>query len=111
MCTPSPPADDWVEKGFHVSIDGIELVARPNHVGGVTFQSFFSSGARRRVAAAIRTAERKCLADPQVRIQWIKRIEAAKAHLAGQYGELRILALGRLAELHFLEIALRRYGL
>jgi hypothetical protein len=110
MCTPSPPADDWVEKGFHVRIDGIELVARPNHLGGITFQSFFSSDADARVTAAIRTAEGKCLADPRVRGQWIKRIEAAKTHLAGQNGELRILALGRLAELHFLEIALRRYG-
>ena len=109
MCFPSVVADDWITKGCHIHVDGIELALRPDHRGSVVFRAVFSSPDDA-VDAAIRRAERDCLPDNVERVRWIGSIQRAKAHLISHRGVLRELAVGRLAELHFLELALKRYG-
>jgi hypothetical protein len=107
MCAPSVVADDWIEKGCHIHVNGIELCVRPDHQGRITFKSFFA--VPQDVAdGAIRTAIDDCLPDQRVRRQWIRSIDRAMVHLYSQSGRLRALALGRMAELHFLRTALRR---
>lgn len=110
MCVPSVVADDWISKGCHIHVDGIELAVRPDHLGGVVFRSVFSSPNDATVQTAIRRAREECLSDDDVRKRWIQSIQRAKVHLMSHSGVLRRLAVGRVAELNFLEIALRRYG-
>lgn len=110
MCLASVVADDWITKGCHISVNGIELALRPDHRGGVVFRAVFSSPNAATVNAAIRRAERDCLPDNFERNRWIASIERAKIHLISHRGELRELAVSRLAEFHFLGIALKRYG-
>jgi hypothetical protein len=110
MCVPSVVADDWIGKGCHIHMDGVELALHPDHLGGVVFSSVFSYPAEAAVNTAIRRARKECLPDQDVRERWIGSIQRARVHLMSQRGVLRQLAVGRVAELHFLEIALRRYG-
>ena len=110
MCLPSVVADDWITKGCHIHVDGIELALHPDHLGGVVFASVFSSPPEGAIEAAKRRARDECLPNDAERKQWIDSIQRARVHLMSRRGELRELALGRVAELHFLEIALRRYG-
>jgi hypothetical protein len=109
MCLPSVVADDWIGIGFHVHVDGIELAVRPDHSGGVTFSSVFSAPAEVDVQAAIRRAFEECLPNDLVRKRWVSSVQRAKLHLVSHQGVLRDLAIGRVAEMHFLEIALNRY--
>ena len=110
MCDPSVVADDWITKGCHIRVDGIELALRPDHRGGVVFSSVFSYPAEGAVEAAKRRARDECLANGDERKGWLESIQRAKVHLISHRGVLRELAIGRVAELHFLEIALTRYG-
>lgn len=110
MCLPSVVADDWITKGCHIRVDGIELAVRPDHRGGVVFRSIFSGPDEAAVNAAIRRAARHCLPDDVERNRWIGSIQRAKTHLISHRGGLRPVAIGKIAELHFLEIALKRYG-
>jgi hypothetical protein len=110
MCVPSVVADDWIVKGCHIHVDGIELAVRPDHRGGVVFRSVFSKPGDAAIDAAKHRAEEECLPNDDERKGWIDSIQRAKVHLMSRRGELRELAVGRVAELHFLEIALRRYG-
>jgi hypothetical protein len=108
-CDPSPLAEDWIKKGFHIRITGVELAVRPNHAEGVVFRSVFASASQDDVDIACRGAN-GCLADPLVRAKWIKRIKSAMVLLGSESGALRDLARGRMAELNFLRVALERYG-
>lgn len=110
MCVPSVVADDWVVKGCHIHVDGIELALRPDHLGGFEFFTVFSSPPAASVETAIHRAREECLPNNDVRERWIRSIQRARVHLMSHRGVLREVAVGRLAELHFLEIALRRYG-
>lgn len=111
MCRQSPLAPDWVAKGLHLKLNGIELAARPNGTGGVTFKPVFSvAGQEEGVRMAIRVANDQCLTNKTVRDNWLKAIESAMRLMISETGELRQLARGRLAELHFLRVALRRYN-
>jgi hypothetical protein len=109
MCLPSVVADDWVVKGFHIHVDGIELVMRPDHLGKVKFTNFFSGSSESDVNDAIRRATQECLPDPGMRRRWIESIQRARLHLISHRGALRSLAIGRVAEMHFLQIALERF--
>jgi hypothetical protein len=110
MCVPSVVADDWISKGCHIHVDGIELALRPDHQGGVVFSSVFSYPAEAAVEAAKRRAREECLPNRYERKRWVDSIQRARVHLVSNRGALRELAIGRVAELNFLEIALRRYG-
>jgi hypothetical protein len=35
VCLPSAVADDWVKKGCHIHVHGVELTVAPDHQGGV----------------------------------------------------------------------------
>jgi hypothetical protein len=109
MCLPSVVADDWIVKGFHIHVDGIELVLRPDHLGRVKFVSFFSGPSDSDVKDAVRRATQECLPNADMRKRWLSSIRRARVHLISQRGALRELATGRVAEMHFLQIALERY--
>lgn len=114
MCQPSVVAPDWIGKGCHIKVNGIELAVRPDHRGGVVFRSVFSRTAFSRTAdkalnAAVRVATEECLTDPDVRSRWIRQIQGAMVLMVSETGALRELATSRLAELHFLLVALRKY--
>src|SRR5438128_1673680 len=67
MCRPSTVGDDWVVKGCHIHVDGIELVMRPTHsaayLDGIVFKRFFGSTSDRAFQAAEKKARKECLAD------------------------------------------------
>src|SRR6266550_4421003 len=42
ICRPSTVSDDWVFKGFHINVEGIELRVRPGHRRGmIVLKRFF----------------------------------------------------------------------
>ena len=107
ICRPSVISDDWVVKGFHLHVHGIELAVRPGHQRGlIVFRSVFSSPTDAQVAGAAAVVAEKCLADREIRAQWRHTIDGAIDFLDGYNGELGDLANGRKAELNFLKRAL-----
>lgn len=107
MCKPSVISDDWVVKGFHLHVQGIELAVRPGHERGkVVFRSVFSRKPPKAVQSAVEWVHKNCLADAKVKAQWHQTIEKAIDYLSGYNGELAQLARGRMAELTFLKRAL-----
>jgi hypothetical protein len=109
MCRPSVVTEDWVKKGCHIHVNGVELVVRPNHLGGVVFRPWFTMTPSVRAAAAIKTAREICLPDKDMRRRWIRDIEHAALYILGYGGSLQSLANGRLLEFKFLVLALERY--
>ncbi len=109
MCQASTVAPDWVTKGCHIHVNGVELAVHPDHKGGVVFKRVFSSSKTKAISAAMKAAIRRCLTNAAVRKQWVKHIDDAMLAMVSETGGLRELALGRLAEMHFLRIALLRY--
>ena len=111
LCRASVIADDWVVKGFHIEIDGIELAMRPAHQTGViALRSVFSSVSSDNLNAAANKLIRQCLENPGVRDRWCDVIDKAIGYLRGYYGEVSDLAIGRQAELIFLRHAIRKYS-
>lgn len=109
MCDPSIVAEDWITKGFHLTVEGVELALRPDHRGRVVFQGVFSSTQRPVLDAAIRSAEQECLSDNATRERWVRQINSAMIFVSGYEGALGRRANGRLAEFNYLKLALRRY--
>jgi hypothetical protein len=110
MCRASVVTDDWVVKGCHIHVDGVELAVRPDHLGGVTFKKVFASTPDDVADAAIRRARRDCLPDPAVRDRWRRDLGRAMEYVRTYHGELAELANGRQLEFRFLIVALDRYG-
>jgi hypothetical protein len=110
MCQASIVSDDWVTKGCHIHVDGVELMVYPDHCGGVGFRPFFSSTPKGQGEQATKAAYEKCLPDPEVRNRWIERLDAARLLMLGYSGALYSLANGRMAEFKFLRIAVERWG-
>src|SRR5690348_14064384 len=77
VCDPSKISQDWVEKGFHIHVDGVELTVSPDHLGGVMFQVWFSSTPTEDAARAIKTAKDDCLPNWDVRLRWIRDAQRA----------------------------------
>jgi hypothetical protein len=109
MCQPSVVADDWVKKGCHIHVDGVELSVAPDHLGGVVFQPVFSSTGPRKLKRALRIAREICLPDPAVRRHWIRSLKQASALMLGYGGVFQEWANGRMLEFKFLVIALERF--
>ena len=101
-------APDWVEKGFHIHIGAVELVLRPDHLGGVMFRGFFSATDPTDVTRAVRHARTVCLPDAAVRAKWVRDAGRAMSYLKDYRGALQTLANGRLLEFRFLILALER---
>ena len=110
MCRQSVVADDWVVKGFHIHVSGVELVIRPDHKGKLMFKRFFSSTNVAVEAGAVRIAREECLPDLQVRRGWLQALESATLYMLDYAGELESRANGRMVEFKFLRIALERYN-
>jgi hypothetical protein len=111
VCRPSVISGDWVNKGFHLHVQDIELAVRPGHRRGmIVFRPCFSSTSQEKVDAAANVVRRRCLADPAIRAWWCDRIDQAVAHLEHYDGELADVANGRKAELSFLKRALLAYA-
>ena len=99
---------DWVEKGFHLHIGGVELTLRPDHLGGILIVPTFSTTPSRKAVLAIAQA-RLLLDDPRFRRKAIRDAERAVDYLTKSVsGGLREQAIGRAAEISFLKSALER---
>lgn len=110
MCQPSKMSPDWVVKGCHIHVDGVELNIYPDHEGGIGFREVFSKTHPRRLSAAIRKAWEVCLPDGRVREEWLHKLDMARAYMDGYEGELAEKANGRMLEFKFLRIAIERWG-
>jgi|1186.fasta_scaffold761735_2 hypothetical protein len=111
MCDPSKVAEDWVVKGCHIKIEGVELAVRPDHHGGVCFQSVFkvTPKTQEAVARARTIAREECLRDLAMRKRWIRSLKQAMIYMLSVEGAFFDLARGRMAEVNFLIFALERY--
>ena len=85
MCQPSKMDPDWVVKGFHLWLDGVEIAVRPTHspsyLDGFKFVKFFSSTSDAAFDPAARRARDECLADPVVRARWRRDLERGMNYL------------------------------
>lgn len=109
MCEPSKVTDDWVTKGCHIHVDGVELNIYTNNTGGIDFRPVFSSTAPHRLNRAMKIAYEECLPDPFMRKRWIQRLEMARVFMLSYPGELHSLANGRMLEFKFIRIAIARW--
>src|SRR5580692_977255 len=91
MCRPSTVTDDWVVKGCHIHVDGVELAVRPAHdpayLDGVVFKKVFRSTANEAFQAAALKARQKCLPDPVVRARWRRALKRGMAFVRSFSGE------------------------
>lgn len=110
MCEPSKITDDWVTKGCHIHVNGVELNIYTNHIGEIAFRPVFSSIRRALVEQAMKTAYEECLPDPATRARWIQRLKMATIFMLDYSGELHGLANGRMLEFRFIQIAINRWG-
>lgn len=113
MCRPSTVTDDWVVKGCHIHVDGVELAVRPthsvSHLDGIIFKKVFQSTSGSAFAAAEKKARDVCLADATVRMQWRRSLEHAREYMRSFTGRPRSLANGRQLEFTFLMLHLDAY--
>jgi hypothetical protein len=111
ICRPSTVYDDWVYKGFHINVSGIELRVRPGHRPGmVVFKRFFRRDSRADVDAARRIAVKSCLSSKAVRAKWVETLIRAREYLNGNDAGLPEKANGRKREFRYLEKALLAYA-
>ena len=79
MCRPSSVTDDWVVKGCHIHVDGIELAVRPTYSptyrDGLVFKKVFRSTSDDAFQAAARKAREECLTDANVRASWRRALK------------------------------------
>ena len=62
ICRPYAIYDDWVLKGFHVHVEGVELAVRPGHQRGmIAFKRVFRRDSLAEIDAAKRILIEKCL--------------------------------------------------
>jgi len=110
MCEPSKIADDWVIKGCHIHVAGVELRVVCDHRGGVAFKPVFSNTPHHQLASALKEAIEECLPDAQVRQRWIQRLSAASSYMLNYEGELSARANGKMLEFRFLRLAIARWS-
>ncbi|MCA8300854.1 hypothetical protein R0290_21120 [Burkholderia semiarida] len=104
-------ADDWVIKGCHIHVNGVELTVVSDHNARVDFKEVFSMTPSDRLEKAIKYAREHCLPDPAMRRRWIDRLDMARAYMLGYDGgeELASRANGRMFEFKMLRIAIERW--
>ena len=107
MCRISPVGDDWIVKGFHIHVHGIEIAMRPDHVGGIVFRKVFRSTKHDDATSAIKVAS-GLLHDIRWRARFRVVLGRAIEYMNEVQGDLRSLSLGRAAEFRFLAVALDR---
>jgi hypothetical protein len=106
-CEISAVSDDWASKGCHVHVGRVEVSIHPDHLGGVCFDSPFSSTRMRDLEAAT-SSVRESLSDPEFRRQLRAAIERAQVHMLSIQGLWQAKARGRLLEFKYLILALDR---
>lgn len=110
VCSPSTVYDDWVYKGFHINVEGVELRVRPGHRPGmIVFKRFFRRDSRADVDAARRIAIQHCLSSRAVREKWVETLVHARKYLNGNDAGLPEKANGRKREFRSFEKALLAY--
>lgn len=110
FCRPSTVYDDWVYKGFHINVHGIELRVRPGHRRGmIVLKRFFCRDSWADVDAARRIAIEKCLSSGAVREKWVQTLIHAREYLNGNDAGHPERANGRKREFRYLEKALLAY--
>lgn len=103
-------ADDYVVKGLHVRLQGIELAVHPDHRGTIYFGRVFASTPEADADAAIREALELLRKEPRAKQKLYDAAFRAREFLQGYTGALADLANGRAAEMTFLMHALKRLG-
>lgn len=109
LCDASKVAEDWVVKGCHIHIEGVELQMFPNHRAKPEFRGFFASTPQNKVDEAIRVARNDCLPDAETRTKWIIRLRMARSFMMNRGIGIPSLARGRMFEFKMLEIAIERW--
>ena len=96
MCEPSKVTEDWVTKGMHIHVKGVELNIFTTHrKSGFDFRSVFSKKYRpEQVRAALKHVKEKCLPKRAVRQRWISRLQMARIYMRNYEGKLATLANG-----------------
>ncbi|MDX1932456.1 MAG: polymorphic toxin-type HINT domain-containing protein [Capsulimonadales bacterium] len=100
----SPVFPDWAVKGAHFTANGIELALRPGRGGAMVLKQVFSKTPAHLVREAIQDA-RPLLQDKAFLLKMLDRVKEAKSYVLEYPKEG---GMGRSAELHFLEVALKR---
>ncbi len=104
MCRPSTVTDDWVVKGCHIHVDGIEIGVcpshSPNYLDGIVFKRIFSTTPAEAFRAAAKKAREDCLSDATVRGRWRRSLKGAMEYVRSFSGEPAALANGRQYEFH-----------
>jgi hypothetical protein len=117
VCEPSVVTEDWITKGVHIHVMGVELNIFTTHrESEFDFRAVFSRDrAKRRkgvnvLDAALRHVREKCLPNPKVRKRWISRLEMARQYMIDYRGEHDSLANGKMYDFKLIRIALERWG-
>jgi RHS repeat-associated protein len=95
-----PPAPDWVTKGVHITVEGVELMVRPDHKGGIVFKPI-GLVAKKEVEEAIKYAH-KLLRDKE----FIKKL--LEISLKGR-DYLKPINPAKSGEVHFIIKALEKF--
>lgn len=110
ICRPSAIYDDWVLKGFHVHVEGIELAVRPGHQPGmIAIKRVFRADSWAEIDAAKRLLIEKCLSSKMVRDRWVQTLARAMDYLNGYRGDLPEKTNGRKYEFRRLQKALHAF--
>jgi hypothetical protein len=108
VCRISTVSDDWAAKGCHVHVGNVEVSLHPDHLGGIVFDTPFSTTPGRDLRAAIARVK-DALNDSRFRSQLGAAIRRAMAYMPGVVGYWSVKARGRLREFKFLLLALERW--
>ncbi len=100
-------AADWITKGCHLHIAGVEIGMKPDHRGGIVFKRVFTTDDMAEIRQAIAVAN-ELLRDQAFRRKAREVVERALVYLRGESGLLRKLAEGRQLEMRMLIHALNR---
>lgn len=109
MCDPSVVSDDWVTKGCHIHIGGVELKVISNHHGKIVFKGFFAATTEAEFNWAREIAFEECLPSSDIRQKWLKRLESARVFMndfRSSNIKLENKANGRMLEFKFLRFAI-----
>lgn len=103
---------DIVQKRLHFHAPrGVELSVRPNHEGGVSFDTPFSKYKQGDVEYAVKEANQRFSDNPAWRDEIRTNAAKGKHLLTNDYNgtKLEAAAKGRAAELHFVEKAVNNH--
>lgn len=99
MCRASTVTDDWVVKGCHIHVDGVELAVRPAHSptyrDGFVFKKVFRSTSDEAFRGAALKARQECLPDANVRLRWRRALGRGMSFVRSFSGEPADKANGR----------------